>query len=116
MLRASDTPKRFVASCDKCSKHSVDFEAHTRDEAEKILKRDGWTDHARAGKGRDRWHWWCPTCAPKPFEGIPRSASAMPERNDDPVGEKGFVKSSDVEDPRLRTLLDDVRDEILKKN
>lgn len=101
-------PGRFTVYCSKCKAHSVEFSAATRDEAIKILNRDGWDDRAVRGKARESWTWICPTCAPPESKLQPRSAHT------DPIGEGGFIRPSDVEDPRMKELLEDTIDTLKK--
>jgi hypothetical protein len=104
-------PGRFTVDCSTCKVHHVEFSAKDRTEAIKILTRDGWQDRAVRGKERARWNWICPTCAPPVSKLQPRSVGALP---DDPIGDAGFIRSGDVEDPRAKKLIEDTI-EALKK-
>jgi len=59
----------YVATCDKCGA-TAELDEDNVDDARFDLTRIGWLECARAGKERERWHWWCKTCAPKPSSGL----------------------------------------------
>lgn len=52
-----------VATCDKC-RAVLELEIADVDAARRELGARGWMEAARKGRGRERWDWWCPRCAP----------------------------------------------------
>lgn len=68
MLTADRHTKVLTVSCDKCQEKrdglGTDREAATRELADA-----GWYEAARAGRGRERWLWWCPEHAPRDGRG-----------------------------------------------
>lgn len=55
----------YVATCDKCG-DVAELDEENVDDARADLVKIGWLEMARDGKGRERWHWHCKTCRPKP--------------------------------------------------
>jgi hypothetical protein len=55
--------KTFTVACDRCRTMAT-LSATTFDASVAELAARGWLECARRGQGRDRWHWWCPSCNP----------------------------------------------------
>ena len=68
MLTADRHSKELTVSCDKCLAKRGDLGTE-RESAIRSLIGAGWLEAARAGRGRERWLWWCPACAPRDARG-----------------------------------------------
>ena len=69
-------PGSYAAACDKCGA-VLELDAPDVDVARAELVTRGWVGAAQRGKHRERWHWWCPRCAPKPSPSFGRSTGDM---------------------------------------
>ena len=76
MLTPAKRPPGFLAKCDKCGA-TLSLEMTDIEAARAELVRLGWLEAAQRGKQRERWHWWCPSCAPKPSMSFGRSTGDM---------------------------------------
>jgi hypothetical protein len=56
----------FPVRCDRCRRAADLVEAADAEVARALLAARGWLECARRGRGRERWDWWCPQCAPRP--------------------------------------------------
>jgi hypothetical protein len=55
----------LTVACDRCHKIRVTIAGANPDELRAELKALQGLECARAGKGRDRWDWWCASCNPE---------------------------------------------------
>ena len=62
----------FKAACDRCGA-VLGFDAKDADAARAELGKLGWMEAAVKGRGRAKWSWWCPACAPKGSTSMGRS-------------------------------------------
>jgi hypothetical protein len=71
----------YVIRCERCRAELALPEARDLDEARLQGRGAGWYEQARAGRGRARWVWQCPACAPRGPTGPTRlggSGGALP--------------------------------------